>query len=551
MEEVASCPQLEQCRTDKPSKQQERKRSGNSEGEFQVELMPSSKTSFEIPTAVQEEGRKCPTTESGGGSGGGDKTASKRSVAQKGKSVKQLHLDWSEEESEPVREMWEKDMVDQVTSILRPEIEEVDRDDGEKERPSERKRNVAVQMDPINKASEGCTEKQHETEEMVKKKKKARSSDSTGRSAFSCLREARSENGPKAVRKPQNVSRKKKLLGSTATMLQDTPPLLDAPSFDTTLPAFEEAHNTSKNQKTISKPSTGAVSFNKEKESLNEDPSADFVLPGPDREDEPAEKKSKTRGAAKKPVKIINKDNTKSSESRVSKYIERSEERCVDIIRKKPKGKNCSTTGDKKIKNGAKEKNSSQKRGDKRKAPKRSITFRDFTNYDHLEILPRNSVNLSRSVNDTNDVGESSKKRKFFKTIAIPDHLMKRSGNRLSVSKVNISGAPRTERCGQGVSRRRSFVDPAAIARITLPSVSETSRLRHQEPIQAAKKPRMTDASTSPDQDLVVLRVEEFNKFLQLIASGIKLATTTNGTSVAQKEMAEWMTKLENRIPLP
>merc|ERR1712126_15359 len=205
---------------------------------------------------------------------------------------------------------------------------------------------------------------------------------------------------------------------------------------------------------------------------------------------------------------------------------------------------------DKKIKNSAKERNSSQKRVGQRKAPKRNITFRDFTNYDHLEILPRNSVNLSRSVNDTH-VGESSKKRKFFKTIiAIPDHMMKRSGDRLSVSKVNISGAPRTERCGQGVSRRRSFVDPAAIASITLPSVSETSRLRHQEPIQAAKKLRMTDASTSPDQDVVVLRVEEFNKVLQLIASGIKLATATNGTSVAQ-EMADWLTKVESRIPLP
>merc|ERR1712013_268488 len=510
--------------------------------------MPSPKTMFEIPTAVQEEGRKCPT-ESGGASGVCNKAASKRSESKKRQSVKQLHLDWSEEEFEAVGEKEQKDIADQVTNLRKPEIEDLGKNAREKGRPLERKRDIAGQMDPIGKASECGAKKPHETEVVVKKK--ARSSDSTGRSAFSCLREARSENGPKAARKHQNVGRKKKLLGSNATMLQDTPPLLDAPSFDTTLPAFEEAHNTSKNQKSISKPAAGSVSFNRENESLNEDSSADSVLPGPDREDEPAEKKSKTRGAAKKPVKIINKDNTKSSESRVAKDIERSEERCVDIIRKKPKGKNCSTTGDKKIKNGAKEKNSSQKRGDKRKAPKRSITFRDFTNYDHLEILPRNSVNLSRSVNDTNDVGESSKKRKFFKTIAIPDHLMKRSGNRLSVSKVNISGAPRTERCGQGVSRRRSFVDPAAIASITLPSVSETSRLRHQEPIQAAKKPRMTDASTSPDQDLVVLRVEEFNKFLQLIASGIKLATTTNGTSVAQKEMAEWMTKLENRIPLP
>merc|ERR1719494_492589 len=351
---------------------------------------------------------------------------------------------------------------------------------------------------------------------------KARSSDSTGTSAFSCLREARSENGPKAARKHQNVGRKKKLLGCNSTMLQDTPPLLDAPSFDTTLPAFEEAHNASKNLKSFSKPAAGAVSFNRENELLNEDSLADSVFPGPDRGDEPAAKKSKTRGASKNPVKPTTKANTRSSESMVAKNIERSEQRCVDI-KKRSKGQNCSTTGDKKIKNSAKEKNSSQRRGGQRKAPKRNITFRDFTNYDHLEILPHNSLDPSRSVNDTNDVGESAKKRKFFKTtIAIPDHLMKRSGDRLSVSKVNTSGAPRTERCGQGVSRRRSFVNAAAIANITLPSVSETSRLRHQEPIQAAKKPRMTDASTSPDQDLVVLRVEEFNKILQLIASGIK-----------------------------
>merc|ERR1719494_54203 len=268
---------------------------------------------------------------------------------------------------------------------------------------------------------------------------KARSSDSTGTSAFSCLREARSENGPKAARKHQNVGRKKKLLGCNATMLQDTPPLLDAPSFDTTLPAFEEAHNTTKNQKSFSKPAAGAMSFNRENELLNEDSLADSVLPGPDGGDEPAAKKSKTRGDVKNPVKPTTKANTRSSESMVAKNIERSEQRCVDT-KKRSKGQNCLATGDKKIKNSAKEKNSSQRRGGQRKAPKRNITFRDFTNYDHLEILPRNSLNLSRSVNDTNDVGESSKKRKFFKTtIAIPDHLLKRSGNRLFVMLLRCS----------------------------------------------------------------------------------------------------------------
>ena len=123
--------------------------------------------------------------------------------------------------------------------------------------------------------------------------------------------------------------------------------------------------------------------------------------------------------------------------------------------------------------------------------------------------------------------------------------MTRRGDKRLSVSRFNMSGAPRTERCGQGVSRRRSFVSESALASITLPPVSETFRLRHQEPIQAAKKPRMMDTSTSPDQDVVVLRVYDFNKVLELIASGIKLttATTTSRTSVAQvgKELLYWI----------
>ena len=49
MEEVSSCPRQEKCKTDEPSKQQEQARSGNSDEEFQVEIMPSSKTFFEVP----------------------------------------------------------------------------------------------------------------------------------------------------------------------------------------------------------------------------------------------------------------------------------------------------------------------------------------------------------------------------------------------------------------------------------------------------------------------------------------------------------------------
>ena len=49
MEEVSSCPRQEKCRTDEPSKQQEQAKSGNSDEEFQVEIMPSSKTFFQVP----------------------------------------------------------------------------------------------------------------------------------------------------------------------------------------------------------------------------------------------------------------------------------------------------------------------------------------------------------------------------------------------------------------------------------------------------------------------------------------------------------------------
>ena len=72
MEEVASCQGQEPCRTHESSDQQEQEKLGNSEEEFQVEIMLSSQSLFEVPTAVQEEGRKCPTTESGGDSGGGN-----------------------------------------------------------------------------------------------------------------------------------------------------------------------------------------------------------------------------------------------------------------------------------------------------------------------------------------------------------------------------------------------------------------------------------------------------------------------------------------------
>ena len=61
MEEVSSCPRQEKCRTDEPSKQQEQARSGNSEEEFQVEIMPSSKTFFEVPRLPRRLVRECPT----------------------------------------------------------------------------------------------------------------------------------------------------------------------------------------------------------------------------------------------------------------------------------------------------------------------------------------------------------------------------------------------------------------------------------------------------------------------------------------------------------
>merc|ERR1712181_60325 len=81
-------------------------------------------------------------------------------------------------------------------------------------------------------------------------------------------------------------NKKKRLVGSKTAMLQDSPLMVDAPTFDTTLPAFEEAHNTSKHLKTFQEASAPrwVNSSNQEKtlgESLWEgDLSNDGTLPG-------------------------------------------------------------------------------------------------------------------------------------------------------------------------------------------------------------------------------------------------------------------------------
>merc|ERR1719357_303360 len=94
---------------------------------------------IEIPTAVQEECRKCPI-ESRGASGVGSKAASKRSENKKRQSVKQLYLDWSEEELEPVGEKEQEDMAGQVTNLRKPEIEELDKNARDKKGPLEKKK---------------------------------------------------------------------------------------------------------------------------------------------------------------------------------------------------------------------------------------------------------------------------------------------------------------------------------------------------------------------------------------------------------------------------
>ena len=97
------------------------------------------------------------------------------------------------------------------------------------------------------------------------------------------------------------------------------------------------------------------------------------------------------------------------------------------------------------------------------------------------------------------------------------------------------------------VSKRRSKVDASAIASIILPHETRTqtnnwdygdeemegraSRVRRLASARKSSRPTMVDVSSSTDQG-VTMTVEEFNQVLHLVASGIQLASDTEGADV-------------------
>ena len=100
------------------------------------------------------------------------------------------------------------------------------------------------------------------------------------------------------------------------------------------------------------------------------------------------------------------------------------------------------------------------------------------------------------------------------------------------------------------VSKRRSSVDASAIASIILPHETRAqtnnwdygdeelegraSRVRRlASSASTSSRPTMVDVSTSTDQAVVTMTVEEFNQVLHLVASGIQLASAnTEGAAV-------------------
>merc|ERR1712192_5936 len=205
-------------------------------------------------------------------------------------------------------------------------------------------------------------------------------------------------------------NKKKRLLGSKTAMLQDSPLMVDAPTFDTTLPAFEEAHNTSKQQKTFQEAPCRVNASNQEKrpaESLwkgglsNDSTLQDTTLPGLQVKDKSSDKlrvrsttklaepSNKPRGKA---VDAVPKKSKAVQPRRQLPPINVSQAN-VGITKRKPA-----------VQNG----------GRRRKAPRRTITHLDFPNYDHLKIIPRKPDDVTHSFLNFSNLSEISKPRQFF-----------------------------------------------------------------------------------------------------------------------------------------
>merc|ERR1712037_902483 len=115
------------------------------------------------------------------------------------------------------------------------------------------------------------------------------------------------------------------------------------------------------------------------------------------------------------------------------------------------------------------------------------------------------------------------------------------------------------------VSKRRSSVDASAIASIILPHETRAqtnncdyedeeleeraSRVRRLASSGSkSSRPTMVDVSTSTDQAVVTMTVEEFNQVLHLVASGIQLASANTEGAAVQEQKTKLLRELRLRI---
>ena len=185
---------------------------------------------------------------------------------------------------------------------------------------------------------------------------------------------------------------------------------------------------------------------------------------------------------------------------------------------------------------GTKRKSGAQISGTRRKAPRRTITHLNFTNYDHLEIIPLGPEDVTRSFLNVSNISESSKPRRFFTKSPLPDAYKKKCANQ--TARLNWTGSS-VKRAGT-MSKRRGIVDASAIASFTRPQPPR-ARQGQQNIEDGAEEYAITapslhklDASTSTEQGFVMMDVDEFQQLLHLVAAGIGLAASTTKGSKAQ-----------------
>ena len=372
------------------------------------------------------------------------KNDSCRRDASKGQRVAQLAQDWSDEELENIGMEQLGGMGDFVKRGV--EMGEVNRavGRGRKGKAGGSDERTCGKRE----VGENVSFKKKGEEKVEEKTKKKVPSWRSKPEATEQLNKSSEADGPRIVGSGVRNQKKKRLLGSKSVLLQDSPVMVDAPTFDTTLPAFEEAHNTSKHQKSFQEAPLGVTSFNQD-QFLGESSRQDFS-----NESAP---QVQDRSLAKQTVKLT------------EQHI-RSNGKAADTVTKKSKGgqlkRKVNADDRRRADVGTKRKSEVQNVGGRRrKAPRRTVTHLEFPNYGHLEIIPSKPEDVTRSFHDVSNLSAVSKPRQFFKRSPIPEEYKKKKCAN-ETSRLNLT-ASFMKRSGV-VSKRRSSVDASAIASIIL-----------------------------------------------------------------------------------